>query len=326
VAGISPSELELTTFSLDSSEGDELSLLIPGDAFALTLNRLDELPARCNEQVPRDAQSVFDYLWNTFDQFYAFFELRGVDWDAEFARQSVRIADVENDADLFSLLSDLLSPIDDDYVFLQGDEDGQFFTPAVESGGLPELREGFEAQSEITDFGDFIDQALVQLEQTIGSRMDSGSINQQGPLTWATANEGATGYLFIEGMFGFTENGSDFDELQAARQAMDQVMSDLATTSRMIVDVRINGGGLDAIALDFASRFASNTQLAFSKTARGRNFESDPVQAFLIPPDSGAYLNPVTLIVGADTRGAAEVFAIPMHRQPQVTVIGWTKP
>jgi len=174
VAGISPSELELTTFSLDSSEGDELSLLIPGDAFALTLNRLDELPARCNEQVPRDAQSVFDYLWNTFDQFYAFFELRGVDWDAEFARQSVRIADVENDADLFSLLSDLLSPIDDDYVFLQGDEDGQFFTPAVESGGLPELREGFEAQSEITDFGDFIDQALVQLEQTIGSRMDSG--------------------------------------------------------------------------------------------------------------------------------------------------------
>ena len=42
VAGISPSELALTSFDL---QDDELSLLIPGNAFAIRLNRLDSLPA-----------------------------------------------------------------------------------------------------------------------------------------------------------------------------------------------------------------------------------------------------------------------------------------
>jgi len=319
VAGISPSELELTTFAL---EGDELSLLIPGNPFTLTLNRLDELPARCDEQVARDAQTTFDYLWNTFDQFYAFFDLRGVDWDAEYAKQSVRIAEVDNDEALFSLLSDLLSPIDDDFVALQSND--QFFSPAMERSITTELREGFEAQSEITDFGQFVDSVLAQLEQTIGSRMDAGSITRQGPLVWATAEEGATGYLFIERMAGFAEDedATGYENLLAARQAMDQAMTELATTSRMVIDIRINSGGLDAIALDFASRFTDTQQLAFTKTARGRNFESNPVQAYLTPPTTGAYLNPVTLIVGSNTAGAAEVFAIPMHRQPQVTLIG----
>ena len=31
---------------------------------------------------PKDPVSVFDYLWNKVDQQYAFFDVKGVDWDS----------------------------------------------------------------------------------------------------------------------------------------------------------------------------------------------------------------------------------------------------
>ena len=327
VAGIPSEELEQTLFGL---EGDELSLLVSGSAFPIRLTRLDTLPARCDEQVASDAQGVFDYVWNTFDEFYAFFELRGVDWAEEYARQLPHVGDVDDndDAALFSLLSDLLSPIDDRNVQLGSNDD--FFSPAIERGAIIELRRGFEAQDDIENFGDYIDGVIGQLQQTVLSRMDEGSLVQEGPLAWATAADGTIGYLSIEGMAGFAtdedgearDDATELEELLAARDAMDRFMADVADTTGLIVDVRLNGGGLDSIALDFAGRFLSERQRAFSKTARGRDFESTPVEAFLEPPSTGAYLNPVTLIVGPNTAGAAEIFAIPLHRQPQVTVIG----
>jgi len=318
VAGISPEELDLTRFDL---QGDELSLLIPGDAFAVRLNRLESLPARCDELVSRDAQTVFDFLWNTFDQYYAFFELRGVDWAAEYARQSPRIGDVTDDEGLFNLLSDLISPLNDRRVVLEANDD-QFFSSEDERGALLELRQGFEAQSDIADFGVYIDGVIDALDQILLGRMDAESVNSQGPMFWGTSAEGTIGYVFIDRMGGFEDNATRFEDLQAAQSAMDMVMADLANTERMIVDVRLNFGGVDSIGLDFASRFVSDQQRAFTRTARGRDFESAPVEALLDPPATGAYLKPLTLIVGTDTGGAAELFAIALHRQPQVTVIG----
>jgi len=221
VVGYSQSELALTRFDL---QGDELSLLFPGDAFAVRLNRLDSLPVRCNEQPSRDAQAVFDYLWNTFDQYYAFFDLRGVDWAAEYASQVTRIGEVSDDEELFNLLSDLLSPINDNRVRLIDDDNDRFFIAAVERGALLELREGFEAQSEITDFDDFIDDVIDKRDQIILSSMDADSITQEGPMVWATAAQGTVGYLSIERMGGFEDkdDATTFEGLQAAQNAMDR--------------------------------------------------------------------------------------------------------
>lgn len=325
VAGLSDEELEMSRFGLD---GDDLSLLIAGSAYPIRLSRLDAVPARCEEPVANDPQAVFDYVWNTFDEYYAFFELRGVDWAAEYARQLPRVGDVDDDEALFTLLSDLLSPIDDRNVRLFNDD--AFYSPAVESGAGLALRQAFEAQDAIDDFNAFATTVIDQLRATLVSRMDPESFVQEGALGWATAEEGSIGYIFIEAMEGYAvddagerlENPSDLEERLSAQDVMDRAMNDLASTSRLIVDVRLNGGGLDSVALDFASRFVDERQLAFSKQARNRNGESVPVDAYLEPPSTGAYLNPLTLIVGENTAGAAEVFAVALRRQTQVTVIG----
>lgn len=327
LAGLSSEEVAQTRYAL---QGEQLSLAIAGEAFVTRLERLSELPARCDDTVARDAQGMFDYVWATFDEYYAFFELRDVDWPAENARLAPRIGDVTDDAALFDLLSDLVSPIDDGHVFLVSDD--EVFSPAGTRGAELELRRGFEAQSEITNFGSYADAIGDRLFEVIATQMDVDSIRERGPLIWATTDAGSTGYLFIESMQGFAldadgdslDDVSALEDLVAAREAMDLAMTDLANTSRLIIDVRLNGGGFDSISLDFASRFVSERQLVLSKTARSRDFESEPVDAWLEPLATNAYLNPVTLIIGADSASATEIFAISMSQLPQVTLIGET--
>ncbi len=324
LAGITSDEVAEASYRL---QGDQLALALPGEAFALRLERLSALPTRCGDAVARDAQGVFDYLWQTFDEYYAFFELRNVDWAAEYANKLPTVAEATDDNALFGVLADLLSPIDDGHVFLVSDNDD--FSPAIERGLNLEIGLAFAAQSEADDVDVWADDLFDQFEQVLVSRLDEGSVTEQGPLIWATANGGSIGYMMILSMEGYVLDADDeavdvssAEDLAAASAAMDLAMEDLANTSRMIVDVRLNGGGNDAISFNFAQRFVSERQLAFSKTARSRDYQSVPVEAWLEPPAAGAYLNPVTLIVGADTASAAEIFAIPLSRLPQVEVIG----
>lgn len=325
LAGLAPEEVEQTRYQL---QGDQLSLLFPADVFVRRLDRLDALPERCDERVARDAQGVFDYTWETFDEYYAFFDLHGADWSAQYANLLPRVGEATDDDALFSLLADLVSPLDDGHVFVSSDTQG--FSPVTPSRAQVQLLERFEAQSEITEIGVYVDTVLQQLFDTISSLMDEGSIRNEGPLIWATANAGSIGYLYIEGMRGYVldddgdsrNNVTAMEDLAAADAAMDRVMGDLAETSRLIIDVRINGGGLDAIGLEIARRFVSERQLVLTKTARGRDFESQAVEAFLEPLETGAYLNPVTLIIGENSESATEIFVIAMSQLPQVTLLG----
>ena len=325
LVGFSSEEIAQSRYNL---RGNQLTLAFPAEAFPIRLEKLDALPARCEDTVARDAQGVFDYVWQTFDEYYAFFELRNVDWPAQYANRLPAVAGATDDDALFGLLSDLLSPIDDGHVFLVSDS--QDYSPAVQRGVSVALEQGFAAQNEITDFGDWADTVFGRFREVILSQLDADSVTEQGPLTWGTIDNGSTGYLFILGMDEYAvdadgepiDDSSATEELTAAKAAMDLAMADFANTTRLIIDLRLNGGGSDAISLEFAQRFASERQLAVSKRARSRDFQSVPVEAWLEPPASGAYLNPVTLIVGADTASAAEIFTIAMKQLPQVTVIG----
>ena len=263
--GLSPEDVAQTRFEI---QGDELTLFFPGDAFVTQLQRQEAVPARCEETLGRDSQSIFDFVWETFDEYYAFFDLRGVDWAAEFARQLPQVGTATDDEALFSLLSDLLSPIDDGHVFLENSDN--FFSPAADSEILLDLQRGFEAQNEITDFQTYVDAFVDQFGQNIVSRLDVESLEmdgespkEQGELAWGTIDDGSIGYISIFAMQGYVtdDNGetlgdvSAAEDLAAARSAMDMAMADLANTSSLIIDVRLNDGGRDSIALEFAQRF-----------------------------------------------------------------------
>lgn len=327
------SENELADIQYDKLSDTELSLRLPGTAFPMLLTKLPALPDSCSVATDDSAQSVFDHLWTTFNEYYAFFDQRGVDWQAQYSRVQPTIADAEGDEALFATLSTLLLPIDDSHVSLT--RDSEEFSSAIEHGIIAELERGFAQQSDISDFEQYIEQTLDRFLALITGYFDTGSSGQQGSMSWATIGE-STGYLFIYSMEGYVTNESEpgnssfSDEvtaaidLQAAELAIDSALSDLQDVEKLIIDVRINSGGLDSISLAIASRFTASRQFVMSKTASSQHYETPPLEAWLEPEGNTAFLKPVVLVTGSDTVSAAEIFTIAMRQLPNVTVIGET--
>ncbi|MBL8967727.1 MAG: hypothetical protein JNG85_12020, partial [Spirochaetaceae bacterium] len=59
----------------------------------------------------RSNAAVFDALWSAFDEHYAFFDLRGVDWQAAREKHRPRALAARSSRELFAVLSELLAPL-----------------------------------------------------------------------------------------------------------------------------------------------------------------------------------------------------------------------
>lgn len=88
-------------------------------AFATRLHRLNAIPDVCETHLAQDTpQDIFDHFWHTFNDYYAFNVERNIDWASQYALVSSKITPEMTDDDLFSALSEVLSPANDGHVLL----------------------------------------------------------------------------------------------------------------------------------------------------------------------------------------------------------------
>ena len=64
------------------------------------------------------ATNVFDYLWNKVDQQYAFFDLKGVDWDSVYEVYRPKVYDDMDSDSLFSVCAAMLNTLRDGHTNL----------------------------------------------------------------------------------------------------------------------------------------------------------------------------------------------------------------
>ena len=67
---------------------------------------------------PSNPVSVFDYLWNKVDQEYAFFDIKGVDWDSVREIYRPKIYDDMDDDSLFRVCAAMLNTLQDGHTNL----------------------------------------------------------------------------------------------------------------------------------------------------------------------------------------------------------------
>lgn len=65
-----------------------------------------------------DPVTTFDYLWNKVDQQYAFFDVKGVDWDEVYQRYRPMVQDGMDDQSLFQVCADMLNTLCDGHTNL----------------------------------------------------------------------------------------------------------------------------------------------------------------------------------------------------------------
>lgn len=251
------------------------------------------------------AHRVFDRFWATLDREYALFDIRldDVTWDDVGTTQCALIGEDITDVELFRILVHTAETLDDGHIQLRGagQEDDGWASPYPYYDALYELELNAESQ--------YLD----------------------GPLSWA-ANDwfawgtiGAYGYVSITSMDTLSNSGNEADDVDAARDALSQVFADLQTSAGIIVDVRANEGGWDAVSVELTRHFAGEPTLAWSEAVRNgpaHDDFGDWEDTFIPSAADDAYTGPVVVLSSGGTFSAAETFLLAMRERPQVVVLG----
>jgi carboxyl-terminal processing protease len=294
----------------------------------MEVTRLDGLPESCATPLAHDVRPLvnFDYFWGTFHTHYPFFAAHGVDWDAVRSELRPQAAALPEDGDVFPILSDMVGRLKDSHA---GISDGKRFThirkhPYPEEMGPngPFLLDDHYMIGGLRAYMRGPDSPLSAPAQTAGNgQVLYGRIKASG-----LANGSGIGYIALFGMkqFGANEGGDTPVDVsvQSARMAMRQVVESLRGVKGVVIDLRYNGGGEDAVALAIAGFFTDRPVPAYTKRAYfdGKLTAPYPV---IVRPEAGERLAvPIVFLTSDMTVSAGEVFVLDLKALPHRTQIG----
>lgn len=242
------------------------------------------------EPIPPNYLAQFDSLWSRFDATYPSFDYKGVDWKAQRAVYRPRAQRARSQGELVSIASEMLAPLRDLHIW--------FVDPRGQT--VPTFRPEHVANFDANRWR----RALK----------DAGLVRRAND--FSEGNVGGYAYLFLDSWSG-----------SADVTALDLMLGRAREAPGLIIDVRTNGGGSDATALAFASRFTSRSFAASYVQVRNgpRHEDLDLPEARMVAPrGSWQYLRPVVVITGRGGFSATESFVAAMRTLPNVSVIGDT--
>ena len=321
-------------FDRIDAHGDQLSAYARGEITRYDFDRVVSLPGPILHGLP-DPQLAFEYFWQLFQQDYAFFRLRNVDWNAVYRQYQPLITAVTDPDRLFEVLCAMVAPLEDNHVAVRG-ASNHFVSDKIADIKALMVRElGLDSPS----LG--LASTIERYQRLVMERFLRGRGKTAGNrlATWGWVAPGV-GYLNLLRFFGFADGaavraledlpGRRADaarlleaDLEAADAVMARVLGDFSNARALIIDVRVNGGGFDRLALHVARWFADSKRVAFSKCARWGDTTTELQPIHIEPaPDIATFAKPVYLLTGERTASAGEVFALALRCLPQVTLVG----
>ncbi|MEO0341439.1 MAG: S41 family peptidase [Bacteroidota bacterium] len=238
----------------------------------------------------------FEALWSEYDQLYGLFKVRNIDWDQVYEEHRSRISNQSSSEDLYNVLVDMLTILDDSHVGLYptNDEFPLFFSGL---NGRLETSETFHL--------DVVKNNYLK------------DAKEEFPFTWGFLDEqNAVGYLYIAGEPG--------DKL--VDKLMPDIIQDLQNVEHLIVDIRNNTGGEDrgsqAITSYFTDQRRPFMQVSI-KNGPDRDDFTTP-ETWYIEPKGITYDGPIMLLTNRHTVSAGETLTMAMNTLPQVTSVGDT--
>ncbi|RZJ31141.1 MAG: hypothetical protein EOO48_02980 [Flavobacterium sp.] len=258
----------------------------------------------------------FEVLWHTFEDNYAFFSLRKVDWHAAYKKYRPAITASTSDDSLYACFSRMLAPFHDDHINLIVPGVRQF-----KSVGASQFAAEFPTRADRDQLRN-VTEAELSKNGFAPLKYFGTKVNEL-PL-FACSKSKKTGYLrfnrcFVDG------DAESVPDAAAASKILDSVFTYLNGASAMIVDVRDNIGGNDEFAYEVAARFAREKIVGMYKQSRmpgGSYEEFGTCQVWYITPKGNRAAKKVVVLTSDKTVSAADVFAMIMKEIPGVTLVG----
>lgn len=266
------------------------------------LSLLITLLTACNDltlgpEPTNSPEANFDRLWQEYDQLYGQFDTRKIDWNALYQKYRPQVKTSTTDDQLFDVTTQLLSELNDGHVWLL-------------KPGPNYRRYDSGPQYAGEDFSADVTRKYIQNPRILSTAEGVNLV--YGKLA------GNVGYVYFVNL-GESPN---FYE-----KAMDEVLTALADTKGLVIDVRNCEGGLDRSSQYVAGRFAQQRNLFMTTRFRNGPKHSDftaPADWFVEPTGKVRYARPVVLLTNRLTQSAGETFTLAMNQSSAVTQMGDT--
>lgn len=259
----------------------------------------------------------FEIIWQTFEDNYAFFDLREIDWKQVYRDYRPKVSASTSDDSLFAIVSQMLAPFQDDHinVIVPGKKQFKARKPSLFATEFPtdSLRSAFWKMAETT-----------APANGLGRLKYIGPLYNGKPLFSYSTNE-KMGYLrfnrcFVDG------NAANVPDAVVAGKLLDSLFTHFNGLKGLIVDVRDNIGGNDEFAYEVADRFVTRKQVGSYKKTRKRagGYEEliNEETWWLEPKGKKPFTAPVIVLTNDKTASAGDLFALLMKQLPQVRIIG----
>lgn len=249
------------------------------------------------EEPANNPEAIFDNLWTTFDEEYAVFAERNVNWDDQYEIYRPQVDALTTDDELFDILSEMLTPLDDGHITLTAPGKQIFFGNKIR-------------REKIDDALFDIDVVKTYLEPGFEEGDDN---SDEAPYIYGKLKDQDVAYIY------FRYVGDNFFVLNDFLEKYNDV-------NGYIIDLRHNDGGDFTYCYSEIGRLVDEERYVFrSKTKNGPG-ENDYTEwhRWSVFPD-GAFVNkPIAVLADRYTISAGERAVMAFDVLPNVTIMGDT--
>ena len=301
----------------------------------MVFGRIKSLPKLCSQNTEKEKDPLFNFdsLWHTFNENYAYFNTRNIDWDGYYKKYRSRLSPKSSEAELYEVIKEMLDSIGDGHINFKAPKNvRKTYEEKQKKSGKKEMSD----MERILTSQKLTDQIATKYAKNIKTY-------NSGVLRWGVI-EGDIAYLQINFMFlmskqNIPENASFLEfvqkymqiveesseqekaEKKGAADAMKMILKDTANAKAFIIDIRFNPGGTDSVSLAFLSHFTDSRKKAFTKKARlGNGFTR--LHEISIDPAKPSFKGNVYLLTSHQSGSAAEIMSISTNVFPNITRIG----
>ena len=243
---------------------------------------------------PSNPVNVFDYLWNKVDQQYAFFDVKGVDWDSVREVYRPMVNDDMDDESLFSVCGAMLNTLGD---------------------GHTNLVSKFDVSHNDSVYYRMYAEKNIDIDVVV--------------LNYLTVNYHTTGSFahnaIRDGHVAYIRYGSFVDAI--TEEALEYIVDHYKDCDGMILDLRQNGGGsVDNIRM-MLSIFDNHKQSLYQtqiKSGPGHNDFKEPTTVYATDECilETPYTKSVAVLIDRGSYSATSFFAICTLAYPNIRLFG----
>ncbi len=311
------------------SEANSSTLSIDQTTVAsYTLDKRDALPENCAQGVINTPTNNFQILWDTFNENYAFFDERNVDWQDQYTKYSPQIEDSMGLNAWFVVVAEMLEPLHDAHVTLWNADRGLWQNSAI----LPSfIQHIIDTCSLENNPGVCMQEARTKLDTITYSYLDTSEsfLNQQLEFG-KIKTKPHVAYFNLKSMEGYNSTPSaqvggldmmDMEDPKRIDTFMQTWTAENPDITTVIIDLRFNGGGQDENSMTWASWLVNETKEVITRKAKYGDGFTQPT-TITIEPRESAFDGKIIILTSKYTVSAAETFLLAMQSYDHVHIVG----